>query len=127
MSSYSTQEIQDVPQPPPTTPTKAQKLVSPTSAMIPKAVNSLAKSSQIAYAGYEDERNPNSKGNQTITQNKTVKSSGTSRNTSTKKLRLPKLVQSPTPQETTSISKIHSNISLPKLIEPSTELTRVTH
>ncbi|CAK9824161.1 hypothetical protein ANTRET_LOCUS2372 [Anthophora retusa] len=44
-------------------------------------------------------------------------SSHTSKKTSPKKLQLPKLAPSPTPQRTAAVSEVHSNINLPKLIE----------
>ncbi|XP_076242196.1 uncharacterized protein LOC143184093 [Calliopsis andreniformis] len=117
MTSSTEQPKKDVPQPPPTTPIKAQKLVSPTSAMIPKAVNNLANGTSKGL-NLEDNKN--------MTQNKRMKLSNTSKNTSAKKLRLPKLV-STTPQEIAPTSKVQSNVILPKLIEPSSEVARVAH
>ncbi|XP_076161850.1 uncharacterized protein LOC143143883 [Ptiloglossa arizonensis] len=151
------QTKEDLPQPPPTTPTKTQKLPSPSSMVTPKAIrNSFAKSSEaveskrklsthkIAETESEMNTNQNLENSKNVTNDKATKPSthplnnfqlkipdkSTSRipgKTSPTKLRLPKLAPSPTPQETTPSSDTYSKISLPKLIEPSTQSTRVAH
>ena len=145
------QRKEDLPQPPPTTPTKTQKPASTASVVTPKAVRTgLAKSPEVVGSqkilpyGTSDvesgiEKSLNGEDSKNTTKDKTMKSPtspqtpksfqqknldksppGTSRKTSSGTLRFPKLAQSPTPQEATSISDTHSPITLPKLIEPFT-------
>ncbi|KAL0104466.1 hypothetical protein PUN28_017296 [Cardiocondyla obscurior] len=55
-------------------------------------------------------------------------SPGTPRKTSPKELRLPKLASSPVSQETSpAVVETHSKITLPKLIEPSSQSTRMAY
>ncbi|XP_076677732.1 microtubule-associated protein tau isoform X2 [Andrena cerasifolii] len=149
MKSLSTeQRKEDLPQPPPTTPTKTQKPASTSSIVTPKAVRTgLAKSPEVAGSkrnlpyGTSDvesgmEKSLNGEDSKNTTKNKAMKSptspqtqnsfqqknldKNTSRKISSGTLRFPKLAQSPTPQEATSISETHSPITLPKLLEPFT-------
>ncbi|XP_053977618.1 uncharacterized protein LOC128875771 [Hylaeus volcanicus] len=151
------QTKEDLPQPPPTTPTKTQKLPSPSSVVTPKAVrNSFARSSETvrsrknssthetAEVESEMKKSPNLEHSKNITNNKTgrppsgahppnnlrLKSPDSPRmsgKASPTKLRLPKLAPSPTPQETIPNPDTSPKVSLPKLIEPSMQSTRVAH
>ncbi|XP_076383244.1 microtubule-associated protein tau isoform X3 [Megalopta genalis] len=158
VSSLSTELLKEnLPQPPPTTPTKIRKLPSPSSMVTPKAVrSSFAKeateskknlsSKETAKVASEVKKNLNLANSKTVAEEKIIKSptspeypnnprlkspdkssSHTLRKVSPKNIRLPKIVPSPTPPETTPITETHSKISLPKLIESPTQLSSVAH
>ncbi|XP_031838274.2 microtubule-associated protein tau isoform X2 [Nomia melanderi] len=157
VNSLSTEPSKEnLPQPPPTTPTKTRKLPSPSSMVTSKAVrNSFAKSSEAteskknslskdtAKAVSESKKNLNLENGKTATEDRTPKSPTstecsnlkspnksslrTPRKTSPKNIRFPKLAPSPVPPEAVPVSETHSKISLPKLIEHSAQLNSVTH
>ncbi|XP_078038235.1 microtubule-associated protein tau isoform X2 [Augochlora pura] len=158
VNTFSTELLKEnLPQPPPTTPTKMRKLPSPTSVVTPKAVrSSFAKeateskkslsSKETAKPAGEAKKNVNLMNAKTVAEEKILKSPTTPeypnsprlkspdkssprtpRRVSPKNIRLPKIVPSPTPPETTPITETHSKISLPKLIEPPAQLSSVAH
>nr|XP_012221483.1 PREDICTED: proteoglycan 4-like [Linepithema humile] len=94
---------------------------SPRSPISPRPPSSL----RVKSAG--DKSTPSTPRTSPLTPSKT--SPGTPRKTpSPKELRLPKLAPSPIPQETSPATpETHVKISLPKLIEPSSQATRMAY
>lgn len=167
------------PQPPPSTPTRARHVTSPSSVVTPRAVrNGLAKSpdattprrqfaqenegltvadgrasktpspdateggnvarsrsprsptsarppSSLRVKSASEKSSPASPRTSPGTPSRT--SPATPRKPSPRELRLPKLASSPTPQEASPAPENHSKITLPKLIEPSSQATRMAY
>ncbi|XP_014469164.1 PREDICTED: serine/arginine repetitive matrix protein 2 [Dinoponera quadriceps] len=165
----------EMPQPPPSTPTRVRHVTSPSSVVTPRAVrNGLAKSPDASTPRRQlvqetegglnvaDERSASKTPSPDATEGGSaaksrsprsprppsslrVKSAsdrssprmspstpsktspGTPRKTSPRELRLPKLASSPTPQEASPAPESHSKITLPKLIEPSSQAARMAY